>query len=176
MNNILDIDIENKKVLMRADYNVPIESGSVLNNFRIVKSIPTIKYCLDRKASVVLMSHLGRPLSKDESFSLKPVANELSSLLNLDVKISDSCISEESINISNNLEPGEIHLLENLRFHKGEKQNDINFSRELSRHGDIYINDAFGTAHRSHASNVGIVSFMDESSICLLYTSDATDE
>ena len=170
MNNILDINIQSKKVLIRVDYNVPIKRGIVENNFRIIQSIKTIKYCLNQGASIILMSHLGRPLnnSKDDLLSLRPIARELSNLLDVDVKFSNSCISDDSINISNSLKPKEIHLLENLRFHSGETMNDKGFSKLLSKHASIYINDAFGTSHRKHASNVGIVQFMKESSIGFL--------
>ena len=170
MNNILDIDIRNKKVLIRMDYNVPIEEGVIKNNFRIIQSMKTIRYCLDQGSSIIIMSHLGRPLNSaiDASLSLRPIAEELSSLLDKDVKFSDCCISDESIDVSNSLEPNQIHLLENLRFHSGEKRNEDSFSKLLSKHANIYINDAFGTSHRSHASNVGIVQFMEESSIGFL--------
>ena len=170
MKNIHNIDITNKKVLIRMDYNVPIEKGIVRNNFRIVQSIETIEYCLNKGASVVLMSHLGRPENnfKDEALSLRPVAVELSNLLDMNIKFSDSCISNESINTSSQLKGREIHLLENLRFHAGERNNCDNFSRLLSKHADVYINDAFGTSHRAHASNVGVVKFMREASIGFL--------
>ena len=168
MNNILDINIQNKRVLIRVDYNVPIEDGIIANNFRIMQSIKTIEYCLNQGASVILMSHLGRPKNNDKSLSLRPIAKELSKILDKDIKFSDCCISSESINISSVLNPGEIHLLENLRFHSGEKSNDIIFSKQLSKHANIYINDAFGTSHRAHASNVGVVPFMEESSIGFL--------
>ena len=170
MNSILDIDIRNKRVLIRVDFNVPIEDGFVKNNFRILQSLKTIHYCINQGSAVILMSHLGRPKNNriDKSLSLMPVANELSSLLNKEVKFSDSCISDESIAKSRSLKFGEIHLLENLRFHDGEKNNDGDFSSRLSKHGNVYVNDAFGTAHRAHASNVGLVEFMDQSSIGFL--------
>ena len=170
MKTISDININNKRVLIRVDFNVSIREGLVKNNFRIVQSLKTITYCLERGCSVVLMSHLGRPKdnSWDESLSLSPVAKELSKLLDMEVKFSDSCISDDSIDVSSRLKSKEIHLLENLRFHDGEKNNDNNFARLLSKHADIYINDAFGTSHRAHASNVGIVQFMKESSIGFL--------
>ena len=170
MKNILDINVQNKRVLIRVDYNVPIVQGSVKNNFRIKKSIKTIKHCLAQGSSVVLMSHLGRPANnvKDKSLSLKPIVKELSEFLNADIKFSNCCISDESINISKKLKANQVHLLENLRFHEGEKKNDNNFAKHLSEHGDIYVNDAFGTAHRAHASNVGVVRFMKESSIGFL--------
>ena len=150
-------DLKNKRVLIRVDYNVPIEDGVVKDAYRIQCSIPTIKECLESGASVVLMSHLGRPKGKtNEDYSLISVGEVLSDFLEIPIKFSDDCISEDSINVTIGLHPGEVHLLENLRFHSGEEENDIEFSRLLSKHGQIYINDAFGTSHRSHASNVGV--------------------
>ena len=150
-------DLKDKKVLIRVDYNVPIEDGLVNDAYRIQCSIPTIKECLDSGASVVLMSHLGRPTGNiSEDYSLISVGEVLSDLLEIPIKFSHDCISEDSINVTIGLHPGEVHLLENLRFHAGEEENDFEFSRLLSKHGQIFINDAFGTAHRSHASNVGV--------------------
>ena len=150
-------DLKNKRVLIRVDYNVPIEDGVVKDAYRIQCSIPTIKECLESGASVVLMSHLGRPKGRiNEDYSLISVGEVLSDFLEIPIKFSDDCISEDSINVTIGLHPGEVHLLENLRFHSGEEENDIEFSRLLSKHGQIYINDAFGTSHRSHASNVGV--------------------
>jgi len=150
-------DLKNKRVLIRVDYNVPIEDGVVKDAYKIQCSIPTIKECLESGASVVLMSHLGRPKGKtNEDYSLISVGEVLSDFLEIPIKFSDDCISEDSINVTIGLHPGEVHLLENLRFHSGEEENDIEFSRLLSKHGQIYINDAFGTSHRSHASNVGV--------------------
>ena len=150
-------DLKDKKVLIRVDYNVPIVDGLVNDVYRIQCSIPTIKECLDSGASVVLMSHLGRPTGNiSEDYSLISVGEVLSDLLEIPIKFSHDCISEDSINVTIGLHPGEVHLLENLRFHAGEEENDFEFSRLLSKHGQIFINDAFGTAHRSHASNVGV--------------------
>ena len=150
-------DLKNKRVLIRVDYNVPIEDGVVKDAYKIQCSIPTIKECLESGASVVLMSHLGRPKGKtNEDYSLISIGEVLSDFLEIPIKFSDDCISEDSINVTIGLHPGEVHLLENLRFHSGEEENDIEFSRLLSKHGQIYINDAFGTSHRSHASNVGV--------------------
>ena len=150
-------DLKDKRVLMRVDYNVPIENGVVADAYRIQCSIPTIKECLESGASVVLMSHLGRPNGKiNDNHSLISVGEFLSDFLEIPIKFSNDCISEDSINVTIGLHPGEVHLLENLRFHSGEEENDIEFSRLLSKHGQIYINDAFGTSHRSHASNVGV--------------------
>ena len=150
-------DLKDKRVLIRVDYNVPIEDGVVKDAYRIQCSIPTIKECLESGASVVLMSHLGRPKGKiNEAYSLISVGEVLSDFLEIPIKFSHDCISEDAINVTIGLYPGEVHLLENLRFHNAEEENDIEFSRLLSKHGQIYINDAFGTSHRSHASNVGV--------------------
>ena len=150
-------DLKDKRVLIRVDYNVPIENGVVKDAYRIQCSIPTIKECLESGASVVLMSHLGRPNGKiNEEFSLISVGEVLSDFLEIPIKFSHDCINEDSINVTIGLHPGEVHLLENLRFHSGEEDNDVEFSTLLSKHGQIYINDAFGTSHRAHASNVGV--------------------
>ena len=146
-----------KTVLIRVDYNVPVENELVTDDYRILKSIPTIKYCLEQGAKVVLMSHMGRPKGKiDKKLSLIPAGEKLAELLEMPIKFSDDCISEDAIDVSRNLKDGEIHLLENLRFYNEEPQNDFEFASKLAKHGSIYINDAFGTAHREHASNVGI--------------------
>ena len=146
-----------KTVLIRVDYNVPVENELVTDDYRILKSIPTIKYCLEQGAKVVLMSHMGRPKGKiDTKLSLIPAGEKLAELLEMPIKFSDDCISEDSIDVSRNLKDGEIHLLENLRFYNEEAQNDFEFASKLAKHGSIYINDAFGTAHREHASNAGI--------------------
>ena len=163
------IDIKNKKVLIRVDYNVPISKGQITDNFRILSSVPTIKYCLSQGASIILMSHIGRPEGQySEDFSLDPIAFELEDILGTEVMFSSDCISDDSIELSSQMKAGEIHLLENLRFHKGEIENDITFAWNLSRHAEIYVNDAFGTAHRKHASNVGILQFMKIKAIGLL--------
>ena len=153
-------DIKGKNILLRVDFNVPMDNNVVINNFRIKTALPTIKSCIEGGASITIMSHLGRPNgSFSERFSLMPVGEELATLLEMPIKFSDDCISSDSIDTSIGLKPGEIHLLENLRFYNEEIENDKEFSRVLSRHGHIYINDAFGTAHRSHASNVGVTSY-----------------
>ena len=146
-----------KTVLIRVDYNVPLENELVVDDYRILKSIPTIKYCLDQGAKVVLMSHMGRPKGKIvDKLSLIPAGEKLAELLEMPIKFSDDCISEDSIDVSRNLKDGEIHLLENLRFYNEETENSSDFSSQLAKHGSIYINDAFGTAHRNHASNSAI--------------------
>ena len=147
-----------KTVLIRVDYNVPVENELVTDDYRILKSIPTIKYCLEKGAKVVLMSHMGRPKGKaDSKLSLIPAGEKLAELLEMPIKFSDDCISEDAIDVSKNLKDGEIHLLENLRFYNEETENNLEFASKLAKHGSIYINDAFGTAHREHASNAGIV-------------------
>jgi 3-phosphoglycerate kinase len=162
MKHLKDIDIDNKKVLIRVDYNVPIQDNKIINSFRIDSSLKTIQYCLDRGCKVVLMSHLGRPMGPDSKYSLEIVASYISHIFKKNkVYFSSDCISERAFKVTNNLKSSEIHVLENLRFYKEEKDCDLDFSRKLSKHGEIYVNDAFGTAHRSHASNVGVTRFFD---------------
>ena len=159
-------DLKDKNILIRTDFNVPMDQQNVVNNFRIKAAIPTIKSCLDSGSSVTIMSHLGRPNGNhDNHLSLMPVGEELASLLEMPIKFSDDCVSTDSIDISISLKPGEVHLLENLRFHSAEQANEMEFSSKLARHGQIYINDAFGTAHRSHSSNVGVVEFFKNAGI-----------
>ncbi|MBH09728.1 MAG: phosphoglycerate kinase [Candidatus Marinimicrobia bacterium] len=156
--NLKVFDLKHKHVLMRVDYNVPMKGEQVADNFRINASLPTINYMLEEGAALVLMSHLGRPNGISQpDLSLMPIGEELAGLLEIPIKFSHDCISQNAIDTSLGLKPGEIHLLENLRFHKQEEQNEPKFSRQIARHGSIFINDAFGTSHRSHASNVGVV-------------------
>ena len=156
-------DVKQKRVLMRVDFNVPIENHRVVDSFRIRSAIPSIKECLESGTSLVLMSHLGRPNGEiDEKYSLVPVGEALSDILEIPIKFSYDCISEDAINVTIGLHPGEIHLLENLRFHSGETNNDPEFAGKLARHGQIFINDAFGSAHRSHASYVGVTEHFIE--------------
>lgn len=167
--SVKSFDLKHKQILIRVDFNVPIEDEIVMDDFRIRSAIPTIKYCLNAGASVVLMSHLGRPGGEvNPKFSLVPVGEKLAELLEMPIKFSDSCISEDSADVSLGLRPGEIHLLENLRFHPGETNNDPAFSGALAKHGQIYINDAFGTAHRAHASNVGVTRHFSQKGIGFL--------
>ena len=162
MNSLLNHKLDNERVLIRVDFNVPIENGKIMDDFRIRSAIPTIKHCLEGGASVVLMSHLGRPDGVvNEELSLIPIGEKLCDLLEISIKFSDDCISEDAIDVSAALQPGEVHLLENLRFHNAETKNDIEFSKKLSSHGTMYVNDAFGTAHRAHASNVGVTKYLD---------------
>lgn len=165
------LNLDNKKVLVRVDFNVPLdESYNVSDNTRIVRAIPTIQYILDKGGSVILMSHLGRPLRKRnedgsinrKAFTLKHLTNELSELLSCPVHFASDTIGDEARRLAGNLSPGEILLLENTRFHEEETSGDVEFSKELSQLGDVYINDAFGTAHRSHASTAVIAQFFDQ--------------
>ncbi len=148
-----DVDLKGKVVLVRVDFNVPLDDqGNIEDDIRIRSSLPTIEYLMDARAKIVLMSHLDRPKGRDERFSLKPVAKRLSRLLNVEVKMADDCIGEEVEKEVSNLKEGEILLLENLRFHEGETKGDENFAKELAKIGEVYVNDAFGTCHRKHAS------------------------
>ncbi|HMB00842.1 MAG TPA: phosphoglycerate kinase, partial [Spirochaetota bacterium] len=163
--NIEDIDVARKKIIMRADFNVPVQNGNIKDNSRIMAALPSIKYLLQKKAAVILMSHLGRPKGeKKPEFSLKPVADELQKLLGQEVKFAPDCIGEEVKAAADSLQEGEVLLLENLRFHKEEKTKDDNLRKEfagkLASLAEIYINDAFGTAHREHASTANIAAFL----------------
>ena len=156
-------DLKSKRVLIRVDFNVPIQNGKVADDFRVRASLPTIKHCLNEGASVVLISHLGRPGGQiNPAMSLMPVGETLAELLEMPIKFSDNCVSSNAKDVSLGLKPGEVHLLENLRFHDDETKNDKRFSYQLSKHGGIYINDAFGAAHRAHSSNVGVVKYFSQ--------------
>ena len=159
---IRDIDLKNKKVLVRCDFNVPFdEEGKISDNRRIVAALPTIKYLLEMGCKVILCSHLGRPKGEfKKEFSLKPVAEELSRLLNIQVKLAEDVVGESAKVLTNNMKEGEIVLLENVRFEAGEEKNDEELSKKLASFADIYVNDAFGTAHRAHSSTTGVASFL----------------
>jgi phosphoglycerate kinase len=148
-----DINISGKKVLVRVDFNVPIDQqGNIEDDTRIKASLPTIEYLLDAKAKVILMSHLGRPKGKDQKYSLLPVAKRLSRYLNKDVIMAEDCVGPGVKALVDKMKEGDVLLLENLRFHKEEEENDENFARELASLGEVYVSDAFGTCHRKHAS------------------------
>lgn len=160
---IRDIDVSGKKVLVRCDFNVPLdkETGEITDNRRIRTAIPTIKYLLDNNAKIILCSHLGRPKGEfNLKYSLRPVAEELSKLLNKEVKLAKDVIGEDAVNLSSNIKEGEIVLLENVRFHKEEEENNPEFAKKLASFADIYVNDAFGTAHRAHASTAGVADYL----------------
>ena len=160
-----DVVLQHKKVLMRCDFNVPLdENGRITDDRRITASLPSIQKVLKENGSLILCSHLGRPKGKKiPEMSLKPVAEKLTALLGLKVTLTDDCIGEKTDKLKKELKPGEVLLLENLRFHDGETKNDPEFARELAKGCDIYINDAFGTAHRAHASTEGVTHFVDQS-------------
>lgn len=160
---IRDYNFNGKTALVRVDFNVPLKDGVVTGDDRIVKAIPTINYLLDNGAKVVLMSHLGRPKGKyNKDMSMEAVAKKTSELLGKDVKFisSKEVIDEKVLEEVKNLKAGEVALLENLRFNPGEEKNDSDFSKKLASFGDIFVNDAFGTAHRAHASNVGVTEYL----------------
>ena len=160
---VKDIDVNGKKVLVRCDFNVPIDSetGKITDNRRIRAALPTIQYLLDNNAKVILCSHLGRPKGEfNLKYSLKPVAEELSKLLNKDVKLAKDVIGESAKELTANMKEGDIVLLENVRFHKEEEQNDPEYSKALASMAEIYVNDAFGTAHRAHSSTTGVADYL----------------
>ena len=159
---IRDIDVSLKRVLIRVDYNVPLTSdGIISDDLRIRASLPTLRYARERDAKLVLMSHLGRPKgSVNPQMSLKPVAERLSQLLGTNVIMAPDCIGNDVKNLVDDMTPGDVILLENLRFHPGETKNEQMFASELASFGDIFVNDAFGTAHRAHASTVGVPEIM----------------
>ncbi len=158
---IRDIDLKGKKVLVRVDYNVPIVEGQITDDRRIRATVPTIQYLLDQGAAVILMSHLGRPKGKPSpEFKMDLVAKRLSEILGMPVKKLDDCIGPEVEKAVKEMQPGEIVLLENLRFHPEEEANDPEFARQLASLADIYVNDAFATAHRAHASTEGVAHYL----------------
>nr|WP_209454692.1 phosphoglycerate kinase [Thermoanaerobacterium butyriciformans] len=159
---VRDVDVSGKKVLVRVDFNVPMDSEkNITDDTRIKAALPTIKYLIDNNAKVILVSHLGRPKGKvNPEYSLKPVAKRLSELLNKPVIMADDVIGDDAKSKANSLKDGEVLLLENVRFHAEEEKNDPDFSKELASLADIYVNDAFGTAHRAHASTTGVASYL----------------
>ena len=167
MSNFSTHNFANQKALIRVDFNVPIKKGVITDDTRMTAALPTIKKVLADGGSVVLMSHWGRPIKDMEKkpeltkadFTLKPGADHLSKLLGTDVKFAEDCIGDDAAAKAKNLKPGEVLLLENLRYYKEEEKGDKDFAEKLSKYGDIYVNDAFGTAHRAHASTAVIAQF-----------------
>ena len=159
---IRDIDLKGKRVFVRCDFNVPMdENKNITDNRRIVSAIPTIKYLIDQGCKIVLSSHLGRPKGEfKKDFSLAPVAVELSKQLGQEVLMAKDVIGEDAKRLSENLQPGQVMLLENVRFHKEETDNDPEFAKKLASYGEIFVNDAFGTAHRAHASTEGVAHYI----------------
>ncbi len=159
--SVADIDVKNKRVLVRVDYNVPIKDGKVGDDTRIRAAMPTLDYLLQHGAAVILCSHLGRPKGgPDPKFSLKPVADYLSQLIGKPVAFATDCIGPVAEAAAKALKPGEVLLLENTRFHPEEEKNDPEMARKLASLADIYVNDAFGSAHRAHASTEGVARFL----------------
>ncbi len=154
-----DLDLKNKKVLVRVDFNVPIENGKITDDTRIYASLPTIKKILAENGKAILISHLGRPKGKSPEFSLKPVAQRLSQMLGREVKFAEDCIGPEVEKAIAEMKFGEAILLENLRFYPEEEKNDTAFAQKLALLADLFVNDAFGTAHRAHASTFGVTQF-----------------
>jgi len=156
-----DIDIDGKKVLMRVDFNVPIENGKIGDDNRIVQALPSINHVTEHGGKLILMSHLGRPGGEvDESLSLQPVAEHLQTLVDTNVHFAEDCIGEKAESVIEQAEHGEIVLLENVRFHAGEKANDEDFCKQLAAHGDLFCNDAFGSSHRAHSSVAGVTRYL----------------
>jgi phosphoglycerate kinase len=156
-----DIDLKGKRALVRVDFNVPIDGGKVADDTRIVASIPTIQKLIQSGSKIILMSHLGRPKGvPDPKYSLRPAAERLSRLMGRPVKFAEDCIGPATQEAVKNLNDGEIILLENLRFHSQEEKNDPGFARELALLGEVYVNDAFGSAHRAHASTEGVTRYI----------------
>lgn len=156
---VTDLKVEGRRVLVRVDFNVPMKNGEITDDFRIQSSLKTIKYLIDQKARVILMSHLGRPKGEyKKEFSLAPVKTRLEELLGQDVVFIEATTPANDLTIaaSENLKNGQVMLLENTRFSPGEEKNDPEFAKLLAKHADYFVNDAFGTAHRAHASNVGV--------------------
>lgn len=161
---LTDIQVKDKKVLMRVDFNVPLKDGVITDDNRIVQALPSINYVLEHGGLLILTSHLGRPDGKPNAeFSLKAVADHLASLVDTKVHFATDCIGEEAKKVIEQANFGEIVLLENVRFHKEETDNDEIFSGQLASHAEIFVNDAFGSSHRAHASVAGVTQFMEQS-------------
>jgi phosphoglycerate kinase len=177
---IRDIEVRGKRVLLRVDYNVQVEGGQVVDDVRIRESLPTIRALRDGGACIIICSHQGRPKGVDPTLSNVPVARHLTQLLGVPVKTASDCIGPEAEAAAKALQPSEILLLENVRFHAEEEENDEAFSKALAALADVYVNDAFGTAHRAHASTVGVTKFLPSVAGLLLerevdYLSKVTD-
>jgi len=162
LRNLRDAELDGKRVLMRVDFNVPMDKeGNILDDSKMRAALPSMEYILAHRGKLILMSHLGRPKGKpEEKYSLKGIAAHLNDLLQAPVSMAEDCVGKEVEERVEGLNPGEVLLLENLRFHSGEEENDAEFTQQLAALGDLYINDAFGTAHRAHASTAGIADHL----------------
>jgi phosphoglycerate kinase len=158
---VRDVDLKNRKVLVRVDFNVPLKEGRITDDTRITAALPTLKYILDQKgASLILMSHLGRPKKPDKENSLAPVAERLGQLLGRTVTLAPDCVGPAAEAVVRAMKPGDVVMLENVRFHPEEEKNDPQFAKSLASLGEVYVNDAFGTAHRAHASTEGVARIL----------------
>jgi len=158
---VKDIDLKGKRVLMRVDFNVPMAEGKVTDDKRIKAALPTIQYVLEQGASLLLMSHLGRPKGgPDPELSLKAASDALAALLGRPVIMAPDCVGAEVEAIAKSLKPGDVVMLENTRFHKGEEKNDLDLAKQMAALGEVYVNDAFGSAHRAHSSTEGVARFL----------------
>ncbi|MCL4395447.1 MAG: phosphoglycerate kinase [Chloroflexi bacterium] len=157
---IRDISVKNKRVLVRVDFNVPLADGKVTDDTRIVAALPTIKFLVDQGGKVILCSHLGRPKGKDQKLSLRPVATRLQELLGKPVTFVSDCVGQPVERVVEGMNGGDVVLLENVRFYPEEEKNDPEFAKKLAAFGDVYVNDAFGSAHRAHASTEGVTQYL----------------
>ena len=156
-----DVEVKGKKVLMRVDFNVPIENGKITDDNRIVQALPSIKHVIENGGLLILTSHLGRPAGEfDPEFSLKPAADHLVTLIDADVHFAEDCIGDKAESVISKADFGDVVVLENVRFHPEEKKNDEEFSKKLAAHGDLFVNDAFGSSHRAHASVAGVTRYL----------------